>query len=81
MYREILHRYGEANFLDVECDEFDVRQKLEVPDTGYDIYISTGAGSPLDSRGSEWENAYFHWLKEIEEWNNNPANFQKKYVF
>lgn len=80
--REILNQYGEANFLDMVWDEFEVRQKMEVPDTSYDIYISTGGpGSPLDSKGSEWENAYFGWLNQIEAWNNNPARQQKKYVF
>lgn len=80
--REILNQYGEANFLDMEWDEFDVRQKLEVPDNSYDIYISSGGpGSPLESKGSPWENAYFHWLGQVEAWNNNTANQQKKYVF
>jgi len=80
--REILRQYGEANDLNMDFAEFDVRQKLEVPDTSYDIYISTGGpGSPLDSKGSEWESRFFHWLTQLEEWNNNPGNIQKKYVF
>jgi hypothetical protein len=42
-----------------------VRQKNEVPDLTYDIYISSGGpGSPLDSIGSDWEAAYFSWLSE-----------------
>ncbi len=80
--REILNQYGEANFLDMEWDEFDVRRQLEVPDTSYDIYISSGGpGSPLESKGSNWENVYFRWLNQVETWNNNPGNLQKKYVF
>ena len=55
--REILNQYGEANFLDMEWDEFEVRQKMEVPDTSYDIYISTGGpGCALERTGSNWEN-------------------------
>ena len=65
--REIINQWGETNEYDVEYDEFDVRQKLQVPDTSYDVYISSGGpGSPLDSEGSEWENKYFHWIHSIE---------------
>lgn len=80
--REILNQYSDANFLDMQWDEFDVRQKLEVPDISYDIYISSGGpGSPLDSEGSEWEKKYFHWLEQVEKWNHSESNQQKKFVF
>jgi GMP synthase-like glutamine amidotransferase len=59
-----------------------VRLKNEIPGLSYDIYISTGGpGSPLESEGSEWEKVYFKWLSDVEEWNGNENNFQKKYVF
>ena len=35
----------------------------------------------MESEGSEWEHVYFNWLKGIEQWNNDPANHVKKYVF
>ncbi len=80
--REIINQFGEINHLDVEWGEFNVRLKNEVPDISYDIYISSGGpGSPLESEGSEWEQAYFDWLEAIQEWNNNSDNHQKKYVF
>ncbi|MDB5222235.1 MAG: synthase [Chitinophagaceae bacterium] len=80
--REIINQFQETNNFDVEWDEFEVRLKNETPGTSYDIYISTGGpGSPLESEGSEWEKTYFNWLGTIEEWNNNPDNPQKKYVF
>lgn len=80
--RELLNQYGEANSLDLEWDEFDVRLKREVPDTEYDIYISSGGpGSPLESEGSEWERVYFHWLHRVQRWNDDPANPVKKKVF
>ena len=80
--REILNQFGETNHLDLTWEEFDVRQKNEVPDLSYDVYISSGGpGSPLESEGSEWEKAYFGWLKKVEHWNNNPAFVQKKKVF
>lgn len=80
--REILNQFGDINNLDLLWDEFDVRQKNEVPDLTYDIFISSGGpGSPLDSEGSEWEKIYFNWLHHVEKWNNNVGNVQKKYVF
>lgn len=79
--REILNTYSEANNLELVWDEFDVRLKKEAPDMSYDIFISSGGpGSPLETRYTEWEEAYFHWLDEVERWNKNPRNEQKKYV-
>jgi hypothetical protein len=40
--REILNQFGEINHLNIISKEFDVRQKTELPDTSYDIYISSG---------------------------------------
>ncbi len=80
--REILNQFGEANHLDLSWDEFDVRLQKQVPDLGYDIYISSGGpGSPLESEGSEWEKVFFSWLDKVERWNNNAAHVQKKQVF
>lgn len=80
--REILNHYSDNNSLEIKWTEFNVRQKNEVPDLSYDIFISSGGpGSPYDGEGTIWENSYFNWIQEIEKWNNNPANFQKKYVF
>jgi GMP synthase-like glutamine amidotransferase len=80
--REILKEFGENNDINIYRKEYDVRLKNKVPDTSYDIYISSGGpGSPLESEGSEWEQAYFGWLKSIEEWNDNPLNDKKKFVF
>jgi len=80
--REILNQYSDYTNVDISWDEFDVRQKNEVPNLSYDIFISSGGpGSPLESIGSEWENVYFNWLSQIESWNNNEANIQKKFIF
>ena len=80
--REIINQFGEAHHLEIVWDEFEVRLKSEVPDTSYDIYISSGGpGSPLESEGSDWEEEYFKWLEAIEVWNNNLENYQKKYIF
>jgi len=80
--REIINQFGEINQLNIEMDEFDVRLKNRVPDLTYDIYISSGGpGSPLESEGSEWEKNYFEWLREVEKWNDDAMQLQKKYVF
>ncbi len=80
--REILAWWGAENNCTVKYDEFNVRQKLQVPDLSYDAYISTGGpGSPLESEGTEWENKFFNWIHAVEVWNNNTNNFPKKQVF
>jgi GMP synthase-like glutamine amidotransferase len=80
--RAIVHEFGETNQLNIELDEFDVRLKNSVPDLSYDVYISSGGpGSPLESEGSEWEKNYFEWLTEVEKWNADTTQLQKKYVF
>jgi GMP synthase-like glutamine amidotransferase len=80
--REIINQFGEINHLDIVSKEFDVRQKNEVPDLSYDIYLSTGGpGSPTETEGLDWDNLYFEWLQKMEDYNNHPANVQKKYIF
>jgi len=80
--RDLLRAFDNSNKADIEWDEFDVRRKNEVPDMSYDIFISSGGpGDPLVSRYSDWERVYFTWLKNVERWNANPANSQKKFVF
>ncbi len=79
--REILQWWGKANNCLVTYDEFDVRQKLQIPDLSYDVYISGGGpGSPLEN-GGQWENNYFNWIASVEDWNKNALNYPKKKVF
>ena len=81
--RDILKQFAETNDIYLDSREFNVRQKNELPDTSWDIYISSGGpGSPLESEGLEWDTLYFNWLKKIEKYNNDPATFsKKKYIF
>lgn len=79
---EILNLYSVQQDLEIEHVTFDVRSHLEVPDLSFDVYISSGGpGSPLDSEGSAWEHRYFHWLQQVEKYNNDPAHLIKKKVF
>jgi homoserine O-succinyltransferase len=79
--RELLDTFGKQQGLVLEVLEFEVRLQRAIPDNSFDIYISTGGpGSPLDSEGSDWERAYFHWLSAMEEWNDHPGH-PKKCIF
>ncbi|MBS1511587.1 MAG: GMP synthase [Bacteroidetes bacterium] len=80
--REILNQFGDANHLDLDWDEFEVRLDQQTPSLDFDIYISSGGpGSPLESEGSDWEKVYFNWLENVLHWNASDANVQKKKVF
>jgi homoserine O-succinyltransferase/O-acetyltransferase len=80
--RDIIKQWAEYSNSDVVFDEFEVRLKQEFPDLSYDMYISSGGpGSPLESEGQAWDTGYFNWLEQVEQWNNNPANLNKKFVF
>jgi len=80
--RTILKEWAESNDLELESQEFDVRLKNELPDTSFDIYISTGGpGDPLISRFEDWDIEWCRWLDKMERWNANPDNSQKKYIF
>ncbi|MBS1639426.1 MAG: GMP synthase [Bacteroidetes bacterium] len=80
--KEILEQWASNNQLQIIYDEFEVRLKLQFPDLSYDAYISTGGpGSPIDSKGIEWDNKYFNWLQTVEDYNNNILHNNKKLVF
>lgn len=80
--REIVHNWSHEKGYDLYYEEFDVRLQLAVPDTSFDLYISSGGpGSPLETEGSEWEAAYFNWLRTIEQWNNTAQEGEKKNIF
>ena len=80
--RTIVNHWAGSNDLELQCQEFDVRLKNELPDTSFDIYISTGGpGDPLVSRFDDWDISWCRWLDKMERWNANPSNTQKKYIF
>lgn len=74
--QEILQHYP----LSLSYDIFNIREKNEVPDLSYDIYISSGGpGSPFDGEHSKWELDFFNLLDAIEDY--NAQHDVKKYVF
>jgi homoserine O-succinyltransferase/O-acetyltransferase len=80
--RDIIGDWTKSSGLQVESTEFDVRLKNELPDTSFDLYISSGGpGDPLVSRFDDWDIAWCRWVNEMERWNSNPSNTQKKHIF
>jgi GMP synthase-like glutamine amidotransferase len=80
--RSLIHEWGQAQVSSVELHEFEVRQQEQLPDTSYDVYISSGGpGSPLDSAGSSWENKYFDWIKSIDSYNRSGKGTPKHILF
>ena len=80
--RETLQRFYKNQAIEISWDEFNVRQKNEIPDLSYDIFISSGGpGSPLETKDSNWEAVYFKWIQQVEQWNKEEKNTRKKHVF
>lgn len=78
--QELLQSYNDKSELNISFDLFDLRQKGEIPDLTYDIYISSGGpGSPFDGEGEKWEHDFFYLLDEIETF--NKSNEHKKHAF
>ncbi|MFM7223198.1 MAG: type 1 glutamine amidotransferase [Bacteroidota bacterium] len=66
----------------ISIQEFEVRKSVQIPTVDHDVFISSGGpGSPLESEGTEWENAYFKWIALVDQWNNEPLNTRKKFIF
>lgn len=79
---EIVHRWATEKEYDIVYKVFDVRVKNEIPDTSYDIYISSGGpGNPLSTRFDDWDINWNKWFADILRWNDNPSNQVKKCVF
>lgn len=79
---EVVKRWSAEKNTEIVYDIFDIRQKNELPDLSYDVYISSGGpGDPLSTRFDDWDINWNKWFERIMRWNSNPANAQKKYVF
>jgi GMP synthase-like glutamine amidotransferase len=77
---EILQNYREQHHLNISIQVFDIRQKNEVPDLSFNVYISSGGpGSPFDGENETWELKFFDLLTAIDDF--NLVNDSKKQVF
>jgi GMP synthase-like glutamine amidotransferase len=80
--RSLIQEWGQGKECSVELHEFEVRQQEQLPDTSYDVYISSGGpGSPLESASSSWENKYFDWIKIIDSYNRSGKGTPKHILF
>ncbi len=80
--RTILKDWASKNDFEVYTEEFDVRLANQIPDTSFDIYISSGGpGDPLVSRFEDWDIAWCRWVDKMLRWNDNPSSNNKKYLF
>jgi len=80
--KEIIELFASDKDFEVSYKVFDLRAKAEVPDLSYHIFISTGGpGSPVESEGSAWENAFFSLIESIKGHNLQAPLEDKKYVF
>ena len=73
--KEIVEKYNN----EIDFKIFDVRSKNEIPDTSFDIYISSGGpGSPIEEE--EWRKPYLDLIQKL--WDNNKTETEsKKHVF
>ena len=80
--REIVQQFSVANNISIEVTEFDVRVEKEIPDLSFDAYISSGGpGSPLDSIDTDWDIEFTNWIDEVERYNRQDDNADKKSIF
>lgn len=78
----IIENYARQSEIPFSIRVFDVRQRNQLPDTSYDIYISSGGpGSPFDEMGWQWERAYFSLISQLYWYNRTAAQSDKKFVF
>lgn len=64
---------------EVDFQIFNFRGAGEIPDSSFDIYISSGGpGSPLEQK--PWRDEYLKLIQELWDINNKPG-FTKKHVF
>ncbi len=79
---QIIKDWVSSNDCNVQTDVFEVRQKMQLPDLFYDVYISSGGpGSPLESEGHTWDNQYMQWIDKVNEFNQVYNNYPRKHVF
>ncbi|MCS6884575.1 MAG: hypothetical protein RMM17_08250 [Acidobacteriota bacterium] len=69
-----------ASQVEIKVEHFAVRDKDEVPNHTFDIYISSGGpGSPFDGAGRAWEPKYYRLLDDVLE--HNLTKKKKTYFF
>jgi GMP synthase-like glutamine amidotransferase len=63
---DILEDWSKKHAIKITSTVFDVRVKNELPDSSFDVYISSGGpGSPIDTKDQAWDIAYGNWLDQM----------------
>ena len=63
---DILEDWSKKHAITITSTVFDVRVKNELPDSSFDLYISSGGpGSPIDTKDQSWDIAYCNWLDQM----------------
>ncbi|OCX50817.1 GMP synthase [Mucilaginibacter sp. PPCGB 2223] len=77
---ELVERYRNQHRVNLVYQIFDLRAKHEIPDTSFDVYISSGGpGSPIDTADTEWERLYWELIDAISV-HNASGSLNKKHV-
>jgi homoserine O-succinyltransferase len=79
--KAITERFVNQNGMNATYQIFDVRQKCEVPDLGFDIYISSGGPGNPQPAGEPWEKPFFLLLDQLWQHNRQPHHPRKKHLF
>lgn len=79
--KTIVGRFLAQEGIEGNYDVFDVRQKCEVPNLSYDIFISSGGPGNPEFVGEPWEKPFFMLLDQIWQHNRQPHHPRKKHLF
>jgi len=81
-FMELVERYREQHQVNLTYQVFDLRAKNEIPDTSFDVYISSGGpGSPIDTADTEWEAKYWNLIDAISAHNASDSPNKKHVLF
>lgn len=81
-FQDLLDQYKQKHNVDLTYQIFDLRGNNEIPDTSFDIYISSGGpGNPIDTADTEWERLYWELIDAIDEHNRSDAPNKKHVLF
>lgn len=80
-FEKILQQYRARHHVDLVWQVFDVRKSNHLPDTSFDIYISSGGpGNPF-SQDEEWDKSYFKLINKLFAHNASLSKSKKHVLF
>jgi GMP synthase-like glutamine amidotransferase len=80
-FEEMLYQYSVKHTVKLNWRVFNVREMGEVPDTDFDIYLSSGGpGNPFTDE-EEWDKNYFKLIDELAAHNASDGKNKKHVLF